>query len=346
MIESDPSQLRIALAGSVSSSRRTLQGLLRNRANVVAVLGLRPENSTGVSGYSRMDDIAQGAGIAYFEFRNINDPDAVETVRSWSPDLLFVVGLSQIVKAELLAIPRLGCVGFHPTRLPEGRGRAPVAWLTLEATPGAATFFLMDEGADSGLILVQEPFDVSERDYAADVMAKLETAIDKALDRWLPELLAGEWNPTPQDHSVATYNGKRSPEDGLIDWRWSASQIHALIRSASRPHPGAYTYANDRKLIIWRAEIELRMRVRGVVGRVIEMDRDKGYLVQTGNGLLWITEVEYLSGDDGAETPKLRVGTKLGYSTEDEVFSLKRRVAHLEERLALLESSNTRSRRK
>jgi len=326
---------RIVLAGSVYTSKRTLQGLLRHRANVVGVLGLSLEKAHHVSGYTRLDDLATSAGIPYMDFDNINDPEVITTIRNWRPDLLFVVGLSQLIKDELLAIPRLGCIGFHPTWLPEGRGRAPVAWLVLDCRPGAATFFLIEEGVDSGPILVQEPFYVSSQDYASDVIEKIEAAIDSALDRWLPRLLAGEWNPQPQDNSLASYNGRRAPSDGLIDWRLPAKQIHALVRAASYPHPGAYTYLGDRRLIIWRSSLEPKLPYRGVVGRIVHTDPDHGWLVQTGDGLLWLTEVAFADAKHIDPRSELRVGRRLGYVVEDEIFKLKQRLAQVEEMLAI-----------
>lgn len=344
MKEQGASQLRIALAGSVVSSHRTLQGLLRHRVKLVGVLGLSAEMAREVSGYCRLDDIAESAGVPYLDFRTINHPEVVEAVSRWSPDLLFVVGLSQLVKPELLAVPRLGCVGFHPTRLPEGRGRAPVAWLTLDGHAGAATFFLMDEGMDSGPILAQEQFDVTREDYASDVVTKLECAIDTALDRWLPRLVAGEWEPVPQEHAAATYTGKRAPEDGLIDWHQQAEQIHALIRAASRPHPGAYTYVNNHKLTIWRAQVEPQPRIRGVIGRIVDADADRGYLAQTGQGLLWLTEIEFAPSVAGTQFRRLRVGMRLGHALQDEVFALNQKVAKLEERIIQLELLNNQTR--
>jgi methionyl-tRNA formyltransferase len=327
-------KFKIVLAGSVGSSRRTLQGLLRHRANVVGVLGLASGAAKNVSGYSRLDDLISGLDIPYVEFSKINQPDIVETVRTWKPDLLFVVGLSQLVKPELLAIPRIGTVGFHPTWLPEGRGRAPVSWLILDDRPGAATFFLMDEGMDSGAILSQEPFYVSDGDYASDAIEKLESAIDRALDRWLPQLIAGQWNPAPQSQKNVTYNGRRSPEDGLIDWSLPAKTIYNLVRATSRPHPGAYTYVKNYKLIVWRAELETKMPFRGVVGRILDIDNERGCLVQTGNGLLWLTELEFVSENTQDTHPKLRVGMKLGYIPQDEVFAMKQRLTKLEELFA------------
>ena len=323
------SNLRIVLAGSVGSSRLTLQTLLRHQANVVGVLELVPDDPTAVSGFARLNDVAAEANVPCVGFQKLNEPHIVEQVREWRPDLLFVVGLSQLVKAELLAVPKLACVGFHPTLLPRGRGRAPVAWLVHDATPGAANFFVMDEGADSGPILVQEPFDVRPTDDAASVTTSLEQAIIRALDRWLPKLLAGEWDPQPQDDTAATYYGKRAPEDGWIDWNKSAREIDALIRAVSRPHPGAFTFHKDRKLLVWRSELDATTPFRGVIGRVLLTDSQRGVLVQTGDGLIWLREVAWDDGDI-SKPPKLAVGQRLGYVVEDEISQLKARIAELE----------------
>jgi methionyl-tRNA formyltransferase len=332
---SDPA---VVLAGSVHSSYLTLQALLRHRMRVAGVLGLAAARSENVSGYTRMDSLAAQAGIPYVDFEALNAPGIVETVRRWAPDVFFIVGLSQMVKKELLAIPRLGCVGFHPTRLPEGRGRAPVAWMALEGRSGASTFFVMNERADAGPILVQEPFSVTESDYSADVERKLEAAMDVALDRWLPRLKKGEWQAAPQDETRATVYGKRDPEDGAIRWDWPARKIQALVRAASHPYPGAFTFVGGRKLIVWRADVERDLPFRGVVGRILHHDSSRGHLVQTGDGLLWLKAVEFEPAEDG-ETPKLRIGTLLGSDPEQEVHVLRTRVKALEARVAELEKS-------
>jgi len=325
--------LRIVLIGSVGSSRRTLLGLIRHRTNVVGVLGLSATRASGVSGYCRLDDLAEEIGSPYKEFQNINDPEIVALVQSWAPDLIFVVGLSQLVKAPMMALPRLGCVGFHPTLLPQGRGRAPVAWLALGACPGAATFFVLEDEADAGPILVQEPFPVTSEDYASDIINNLEEAIDRALARWLPRLLAGEWQPQPQDKALASYCGRRTPEDGLIEWTASAKEIHALVRAASRPHPGAYTYVGDFKLRVWRATIETQMRAHGVVGRVFTLDPGERALVQTGDGLIWLDETEFVQDDPELRPPALRAGLQLGYAMQEEIHRVRQRLIQLEAKL-------------
>jgi methionyl-tRNA formyltransferase len=328
----------IVLAGSVHSSFLTLQALLRNRMRVAGVLGLASAQSANVSGYTRMDSLAGEAGVPYADFDDLNAPAVAEMVRGWAPDVFFIVGLSQMVKKDLLSIPRLGCVGFHPTCLPEGRGRAPVAWMALEGRSGASTFFKMNERADAGPILVQEPFPVTDADYSADVERKLEAALIAALDRWLPRLKNGEWQAVPQDDAKATYYGKRSPEDGAIHWDWPAEKIQALVRAASHPYPGAFTFVDGRKLIVWRTEVETGLPFRGVTGRIVHQDKSRGFLVQTGNGLLWLTEVEF-ENEAGGEPPKLRIGMLLGNNPESEMYTLRNRIQALEARISELEKS-------
>lgn len=331
---------RIVVAGATRATTLTLQSLLRHDAPVVGVLQLREASAHTVTGFDALEHVAAPAGIPCVTFRNINEPAVLEQVRQWQPEVLFVVGLSQLVGRELLEVPQYGSIGFHPTFLPAGRGRAPLAWLVLDGGPGAATFFLMDEGTDSGPLFVQQPFVITPDDYASDVAAKLEDAILIALDDWLPRFLKGEWNPKPQEEVLATYNGKRGPDDGLIDWERPADEIHALIRAASDPHPGAYTYLGDRKLIVWRAEIEHHLPWRGVPGRVLFTDAERGSLVQAGKGLLWLTQTQWADEAECVSSPSIaKVGMKLGYVVQDELARLKARLSVLEANLAALEVS-------
>ena len=318
---------RFVVLGATGSTKRILNGLVRHHAEVVGVFGLVREAATQVSGYVDMEDDCRTLGLPYFGFTRVNAPETVAQIATLAPDILFAVGFSQLVRGELLAVPSRAVVGFHPTRLPARRGRAPVAWLSYDRAGGAATFFVLGAGIDDGAILVQEPFEVDADDHAGDVERRIWLAIDKALDQWLPELLAGIWDPIPQDHARASYTGCRRPMDGLIDWIAPLAHTYARIRAASRPHPGAYTFARDRKLVVWRARPAARARHRGEPGRVLAVSAEEGLLVQAGEGQIWLEELAYADAPD--EDVRLAIGERLGYVPQHEIAKLKEEVRAL-----------------
>ncbi|WP_298222779.1 formyltransferase family protein [Flavobacterium sp.] len=317
---------KIILIGSVNSSRKTLEKLLEHQLNVVAVLGLDPQAATNVSGYCDLKTLSESHNIPFQYFTKVNDAEIVDFVKSKQPDLVFVVGLSQMIREELLAIPKYGLIGYHPTRLPEGRGRGALAWIILGKVQGAASFFKMDEGMDSGSIWSQQNYEVGDQDDATSVVQQILKAIDKALDAVLPDLKKGIFMTTPQDESKATYLGKRNPEDGMIYWNQSAANIHRLIRATTKPLPGAYTYLGTKKLVIWNASVSEITNHLGVVGRIVIADAS-GVHVQTGEGLLKLENIE------GIDIIDLKVGNTLGFNFEKEYFKLSERLETIENQL-------------
>ena len=159
--------MRVGVIGSVGSSLLTLQKLVEYSFNIVGVWGYEPHSTLNVSGYCSMRKLAEDNKISYYPFVKINSNDIKEQIRKSSVDILFVVGLSQLIDEDIIRMPRFGCVGFHPTKLPKGRGRAPMAWLILDRGEGAATFFKIDTKADEGDIFVQEPFCIDDKDDAS-----------------------------------------------------------------------------------------------------------------------------------------------------------------------------------
>lgn len=325
--------MRIVLAGAVGSTLSTLSSLIKHGMNVVGVLGYEPANIRNVSGYQMLRPMAESNNLSYRSFVRINDPSIIQQIKDWNPDLLFVVGLSQLVGDKIMDIPEKGVIGFHPTALPKGRGRAPLAWSILEEQVGGANFFLIDKGVDSGPILEQELFSITEDDYAEDVEFKIIKAIEISLDRLLPKLKKGVLDWRNQDHSEATYFGRRTPNDGYIDWTNSAKEIHKLIRASSKPHPGARSFKGNLSVTIWKARLENEKKVKGVIGRVLEINNQGDLLIQTGEGLLWIQEYELFDFDNNKIHEQLKVGQKLGYYSDIEIFSLKKEIDNIKRQL-------------
>lgn len=305
--------MKVGLIGGVNSSFITLKKLVEHKINITDVFGYEPSEGMIVSGYNNFNNFCNENNIKYHPFTRINDQ--TKFIQKLKLDALFVVGLSQLVCDEIIESPTLGCIGFHPTLLPKGRGRAPLAWLVHEVQPGAATFFVITDVADAGPIFIQEPFEVEAGDDALSVENKILESIETALDKWLPEFKKGIWDPVPQNELESTEFGVRRPDDGLISWNLPASDIIRIIKTAASPHPGAYTFLGLNKIIINKANLEENVAIKGCVGRILKIRNDH-YLVQTGNGLIWI--------NDCNSEVKFKVGDRLGYLVEDEIFQLKK----------------------
>lgn len=325
--------MRIVIIGAVSSTLTTLKQLIHHNMDVVGVLGYEPKSTQNVSGYSLLKPTAESNKIAYRSFVKINDLETIKQLEEWQPDIIFVVGLSQLVGNEILNLSPNGVVGFHPTPLPRGRGRAPLAWSVLKEKQVGANFFLIDNGVDSGPILAQELFEIDENDYAEDVEIKILEAIKLALDGLLPKLKQGILESKPQDASLATYYGRRAPNDGCIDWSKSAIKIHRLVRASSKPHPGAITVKEDFKVVVWKSRLEKDLKNTGVIGRILLTNNQKELLVQTGDGLLWITEYQVFDFDANLVDESLKVGQKLGYYSDIELYKIKAEINELKKRI-------------
>ena len=316
--------MNILVIGAVNSTKWAVDSLLEHGFNVVGVMGQIQQKNINVSGWYDLKSLCHRLGLNYFGYQDINNDESFFWAKEHNPDIIFAIGFSQLLKARWLSLPTHGCIGFHPTQLPFGRGRAPLAWLILDDVPSAVSIFLIDEGADSGPVFVQEPYNVEPNDTAASVERKIEAAFYSAMNKWLPLLFKGEWNPLPQDDLLASWYGLRKPEDGVIDWNKSATEIDKLVRASSRPHPGAYSFYKNSRVLIWDCALERNSKIRGVVGRILKVDSQNGALVQCGKDHLWIKKVEWIDGQHD-----LRVGQKFGFNIENEIYILKKLIENV-----------------
>ncbi len=299
--------MNAALIGSVSSSAAALRGFLRGGLEITGVLGLHQDQSERVSDYHDLRPLAEQAGVPFLPFHKVTEPTVRSFLLERRPDWLFVIGLSQLVAAELRDLAPAGAVGFHPTPLPEGRGRAPVAWTILLDRPAAANLFFLTDEPDAGDIIAQWPVPVLPDDYAADLIARTNVVLERMAADLAPAFGRGKVPRRPQDHGRATWYERRRPEDGLIDWHRPAREIHRLIRAVSRPYPGAFTLHAGRKLILWRAEWDDRHPDDAIPGAVVAVQGDRP-VMQTGSGTIHAVEYEVIGPADA----RIAVGDRLG----------------------------------
>jgi methionyl-tRNA formyltransferase len=322
--------MKIAVIGGVESTALLVKKLHEHQFAEVHVFGFEPIDSTMISGWANLSEAANNACFAYTSFIRVDECQTV--LADFSPDWIFVVGLSQLIPSKMLALANHGCIGFHPTKLPAGRGRAPIAWLILERKDGASTFFIMTEGIDDGPIVAQVPFSVEEGDDASSVGRKLLFAEALALDILLPQLKDGVLSKYEQEEKSASYYGRRSHEDGWLDWSCSAENLLRLIRASTNPYPGAYTFQSTFKVRILKADLINHSFEQGVVGRILKCMADGSFVVQCGVGHLHVKS--WICSEDWQP----RVGQKLGFYVELEVHLLQQRLEKLERRLAGLEA--------
>lgn len=222
-----------------------------------------------------------------------NAPETLQAIEDANPDYIFVVGWSQLCKAEFLGIRPRKVIGYHPAALPRLRGRAALPWtILLEEKITAGSLFWMEEGTDDGDLLAQSYFHLAPDETAAELYEKHMTALRAMLDEALPRLAAGEEPRRVQDERYATWAAKRTARDGLIDWTNDARTIDRLVRAVGKPYPGAFTFDGERKLVIWSSTpIDGPSAYHAAPGQIVARDGD-ALLIETGDGLLRATEWE------------------------------------------------------
>lgn len=307
--------MRVILIGSVTSTAITLRKLIEHNFEVVGVLGYEPADPEKVSGYYPLRNESEKVKVEFRGYDNINLDKHFHWAKQKEPQLIFAVGFSQLLEKRWLELPRLGCIGFHPTPLPQGRGRAPIAWTILDRLQGAVNFFLIGSGADDGPIFIQKLFDLGLEDDAESLRFLILENIGLALDEWLPQLVQGIWSPVEQNHEDATYYGRRFPADSCISFSsQTAAEINRIVKASTRPHSGAMTFHKNKKVIIWKTHLEEKLKIKGVPGRILLL-KDGKVLVQCKQGLIWLDKADW-----PFEIPS--VGARLGYNMEYEIFKI------------------------
>jgi methionyl-tRNA formyltransferase len=188
-------------------------------------------------------------------------PNTVEWIAAGNairPDFVFSFYYRYMLDKAWLALPRLGALNMHGSLLPKYRGRAPVHWAILngETETGASLHYMLEK-PDAGALIDQESVAILENDTALDVSIKVAQAAQRVLKRSLPKLIAGTAAAQPLDLARGSYYGRRRPEDGRIDWRRTARQVHDLVRAVAPPFPGAFTEVNGCRLEILDTRLDL-----------------------------------------------------------------------------------------
>ncbi len=281
---------RYLFIGSVAYSAGCLEAMLKMEMNIAGIMC--PEKSVCAfnSDYTDLGPVAAAYGKDVYYFGRIADER--EYIYSRKADIIFVLGLSQIIPQEILRAAAIGCIGSHPALLPQNRGRHPIVWALVNGLKkSGVTLFWINERVDSGDIWAQREFVITEEDNAQSIYTKATELTVDILKQKIPELERDVIYRTAQDHTQANYWRKRTEQDGEIDWRMSSERIHNLVRGLSRPYPGAHCVVQGKKCPVWQTRIlPSDVQLSNIEpGKIIAVQGRK-LTVKTGDGLIELCE--------------------------------------------------------
>jgi methionyl-tRNA formyltransferase len=214
--------------------------------------------------YASVADTARDYGLHVIAPESADSPELTRTVRELQPDFLFSFYYRALLPAALLKCARRGALNLHGSLLPKYRGRAPVNWAIINGErETGATLHYMVEQADAGDIVDSQAVPILVDDDAREVLAKVTVAAEVVLARALPGLLAGSAPRRTQPRLPGQYFGRRTPEDGRIDWSRGARDIHNLVRAVAPPFPGAFAQVEGERWEIHRTRLTDRAAPAG-----------------------------------------------------------------------------------
>ena len=316
--------MRIVFMGTADFGASCLEALVGARTHQVVGVVTQPDRPVGRRQELTpppIKTLALKHGLPVFQPEKIRRPEAVAQLRALRTELIVVVAYGQILPKDVLGLPQFGCVNVHASLLPRWRGASPIqaALLAGDESTGVTTM-LLDEGMDSGPMLLRERVDIKPDDNVATLHDKLATLGAKLLMKTITALADGTLRPTPQPGEGVTCAPKIKKEDGLVDWTQPARQLGNRLR-AFTPWPGLFTFltteAGPRVVKIWSAAVEAKPAAGNAApGTVTAADRN-GIAVATGEGILVVRELQIegsrrMSAEEFLRGRRLGVGVRLG----------------------------------
>ncbi len=284
--------MRIVFMGTPDFAVPSLEALLKSDDEVVGVVTQpdRPKGRGQVLTPSPVKQVALREHIPILQPTKMKDPEFLAALAAWKPDLIAVAAFGRILPPVILSLPPKGCINVHGSLLPKYRGAGPIQWAIINGeTDTGITTMLMDEGMDTGAMLLQEKIVITPDDTAGSLSPRLAELGGRLLVETLTRLKAGTLVPQVQDHPQATMAPQLKKEDGAIDWTLPAIAIANRIRGLT-PWPGAYTFLGKDRWMLCRA-VALTGGSAAPPGRIAAVTKDAIH-VATGNGVLAVKELQ------------------------------------------------------
>lgn len=245
--------------------------------------------------------ICEKYSVPYFKVDTIKGERAFELISQNKPDLLVVLGWSEILPERLLDIPTIGTIGTHASMLPHNRGSAPINWALIRGEKTAGnTMMWLSKAVDAGEIIDQMEFPITVYDTCKTLYEQVAVTNSVMLERLLENLRKGIKTAVSVENITSeAILPRRRPKDGIIDWNQNGGRIYDFIRALTKPYPGAFTFLEGQKWLIWEAALLPVLSERNglkpgeILGNSYSFSVSaSGILVGTGSEILLITELE------------------------------------------------------
>lgn len=234
--------------------------------------------------------------IPYFS-GNPRNGKALRALPDISCTFLVSVNYLFLIERDIIELPTELAVNFHGSLLPKYRGRTPHVWAIInnERETGV-TAHVIDDNCDTGDIISHKVISIDPEDTGGEILTKYNIIYPAFVSEVLEALITSSFVPKKQDNALATYFGKRSEHDGQIDWNWQRERINNWIRAQAKPYPGAFSYINNRKIIIHRIQFSSRGFDYDMPNGLV-LDFNSGFpIIKTPNGCIEL--VEYICDEE------------------------------------------------
>lgn len=307
--------MKIIFMGTPDFAAASLEALIASRHEIQAVV-TQPDKPKGRKGELTpppVKVIAKREGIKVYQPLKVRDEEFVKTLRAYNPDVMVVVAFGQIIPLSILKMPKYGCVNIHGSLLPKYRGAAPIQWAVLDGEKETGiTTILMDEGIDTGDILLKKTIKIDTDETSGSLFDKLMALGAETILETLDELEKGSLTPIKQGESPTAYAKMLTKAMGLIDFTKPAKELDCFVRGMD-PWPSAYTLLAGKTLKLWKVRA---VEGGGKAGSVIDIDKES-FTIACGEGAIEVLEVQLegkkrMSAGDFLKGSTLNIGQELG----------------------------------
>ncbi len=311
--------MKIIFMGTPDFAEALLDTLIHSEHEVVCVVTQpdKPRGRKGILTSPPVKALAEANNIPVLQPLKVREEGFAEKLAAYKADVFVVAAFGQIIPPDILHMPKYGCVNIHGSLLPDYRGAAPIQWAVIDGEKETGiTSMQMDEGLDTGDILIKRSIEIAPKETAGTLFERLKPLGSEVLLETLSGLEAGMITPVKQGTPRRGYAKILKKSMGLIDFSKSAREIECFIRGMD-PWPSAYTKLDGKMLKIWSADVSTLDSGRPA-GTVTEID-SKSFSIACGSGTLIAKEVQpegkkRISVSDYLNGHALTVGTVFGNS--------------------------------